>query len=280
MNHRQPSDFNQIKAILFDVDGTLANTEKELTQATIHQLKQLAKRNYQLGLCTGRSYPSLKNYILPHFPQDSVHIVDDGGKLVTQSGKELFAALIPGSLVKRICLQARKMGADFGFAHDGVRYYNQRFLAQMQAKDKWCKSMANPQQLKDWSTACIGLYNINHQVVNFVKQLREAEKISAVEAQSSKNRYQAAYIKVAQGGIDKGSGAKRWAEQVGLNLKQIMVIGDSHNDLPVMQTVGLAIAMGNAVEPVKQIADLVIQDTDDDGLAKFLQKFLSQVKPG
>ena len=53
-----------------------------------------------------------------------------------------------------------------------------------------------------------------------------------------------------------------------------MAIGDSYNDVDMSKVAGMAVAMGNAPEAVKQAAHLVIESNDEDGVAKYLDEFL------
>ncbi len=260
---------NQIKGVLIDVDGTLVTTKKEVPSNSKKMIKKLSAKGYELGVCTGRSYPDLKNLIIPLFPEDSLHIVDDGGQIVKQDGEVVEGTYIPDKLVKKICLKTVDMGGDFGFAHDGVKYYNQPFLGHMQSKDKWRKAVGEPNHLKDWSTSCLGLYNINHKIKNYLKQLK-ANGVKIVESRSKK--YESTFLKVEGEGVNKGTAAESWAKLHQLKLKQVAMVGDSYNDVEVMKKVGLSVAMGNSVPEIKELADVVVSDVNHNGLAKFLQK--------
>lgn len=261
----------KIKGVLFDVDGTFVNSKKEIPEGVSRIFPKLISSGCQLGVCTGRSYSEIRRYILPLFPEDSIHIVDDGGRLVTSKGRVIEETLLPSDVVKKICLKARQFGVDCGFGHQGIKYFNQPFLAHIQSKDKWQKSLANLENLEDWSTACLGIYNLNSKMKDYLLSL-DPEQVELVESKSS--NHHSTYIKLANKGVNKGSAAKKWARYHDLRLEQVMVIGDSHNDLKAMEVSGMAVAVGNAVPVIKQASDLVVDDVDQDGLAKFLQKFL------
>ena len=79
------------------------------------------------------------------------------------------------------------------------------------------------------------------------------------------------YFDLTPIGVNKGVAAEVWAEQHGLKLREMMMIGDAENDLEVMVVVGHGVAVGNATEEVKAAADQVIGDVDQDGLAEFLE---------
>ncbi len=265
---------HDIRGILFDVDGTFVNSKKEIPDGVRQIIPEFFQKQYKLGVCTGRSHSEIKRYILPLFKKDSLHVTDDGGQLITSTGEVINETLMPSDLVKQICRKAEELGVDYGFGHQGVKYFNQPFLAHIQSKDKWQKSLGSLNHLDDWSTPCLGIYNLNDKMKDFLLSL-DKEKVELVESKSSKHR--STYIKLANKGVNKGSALKKWANYHQLNPDQIMMIGDSHNDLKAMEAAGLSIAVANGVDIVKKNSDVVIGDVDDDGLAKFLTKFLARV---
>ncbi|MFN3333312.1 MAG: HAD family hydrolase, partial [Caldilinea sp.] len=75
-------------------------------------------------------------------------------------------------------------------------------------------------------------------------------------------------------GVDKGSGLRRLCNLLGVDIRRVMAIGDSDNDIPMLEAAGFAVAMGNAGEHVKAIADWVAPTIDEDGAAVALQRWI------
>ncbi|MBV7330461.1 HAD family hydrolase [Chloroflexi bacterium TSY] len=75
-------------------------------------------------------------------------------------------------------------------------------------------------------------------------------------------------------GVDKGSGVLRLCELLDVAPQRVLAIGDSDNDIPMLETVGFAVAMGNASAGVKAVADWIAPSIDDDGAAVALNKFV------
>ena len=73
----------------------------------------------------------------------------------------------------------------------------------------------------------------------------------------------------------KGNALKRFAEHLGLTLGNCMAFGDGMNDLTMVEAAGLGVAMDNAVPDVKRVADYVTSSNDEDGVAAALDRFLS-----
>jgi len=269
------TDLTKIKAILFDIDGTLVDSTKKLSQKKIKQLKKLHQLGIKIGVCTGRSYAEIKRYILPHFPKKSLHIVEDGAELVFRDGQVFHQVLMSDKQVKKIALKAEEFGADFAFSHHGVVYMSQNFLSNIQAKDKWQKSLGEAHQIDNWSSPLLGLFNLTDKMCDYLQSLDQKE-FDIVESKNP--HYRSSFVKLANRGVNKASAAKKWAKYHHLQLNQIMMIGDGDNDLGVLQVVGAGIAMGNAIDELKQVAGMVIGDVDQQGLEKFLQKFMRQYK--
>ena len=73
-------------------------------------------------------------------------------------------------------------------------------------------------------------------------------------------------------GTNKGVGLRTICEDAGIDISEAIAVGDSYNDIFMLKEAGLGIAMGNAEDAVKDVADMVTDDCDHDGIAKALQK--------
>ncbi len=79
-----------------------------------------------------------------------------------------------------------------------------------------------------------------------------------------------AFVTMTVGSVDKGQGMTAIAGELGVDLADVMVVGDGPNDLPAFDVVGHPVAMGNAAEDVKARARHVVASVDDDGVAEAL----------
>jgi hydroxymethylpyrimidine pyrophosphatase-like HAD family hydrolase len=77
---------------------------------------------------------------------------------------------------------------------------------------------------------------------------------------------------ITRQGVTKASGLRLWSQLTGIDLANVAGFGDSQNDQEFLSAVGWKVAMGNAVPELKAIADQVIGDCDDDGLAKYISE--------
>ena len=74
--------------------------------------------------------------------------------------------------------------------------------------------------------------------------------------------------------VSKGSALRDVIDYLGLKANQVMAIGDSFNDLPVFEVAGTKVAMGDAPESLRQLADWVAPPVEEDGVAAAIEKFI------
>jgi Cof subfamily protein (haloacid dehalogenase superfamily) len=82
------------------------------------------------------------------------------------------------------------------------------------------------------------------------------------------------FVNILAPGISKGKALETLASHLGVPLAEVVAVGDGQNDISLLATAGLAIAMGNAHDELKKIADHVTLDVAQDGLAAAIKKFL------
>ncbi len=69
----------------------------------------------------------------------------------------------------------------------------------------------------------------------------------------------------------KGRRLQEWVESQGMSMQDVVAFGDNFNDLSMLENVGLGVAMGNAVEAIKERAALVIADHEKPGIAEVIR---------
>jgi len=82
------------------------------------------------------------------------------------------------------------------------------------------------------------------------------------------------FINIIDKGVSKGQALKNLAAHYGIDLNNVMAIGDGSNDIPLLETAGLAIAMGNAPQELLAEADYVTADVEHNGVALAIRRYL------
>lgn len=81
------------------------------------------------------------------------------------------------------------------------------------------------------------------------------------------------FCRVTAKGVDKGKGVKSVAKYCGFSISEVMAFGDGGNDTNMLKVAGIGVAMGNAGNSLKKVADYVTTSVDDDGIKRALEYF-------
>ena len=87
-------------------------------------------------------------------------------------------------------------------------------------------------------------------------------------------RSQRFYYEIMPKGLSKGNSLLEIAKYYNIDQKDIIAFGDELNDETMIEVAGTGVAMGNAVEKIKEIADYITLSNDEDGIADYLEKFI------
>jgi len=101
-----------------------------------------------------------------------------------------------------------------------------------------------------------------------------AELAGALSGSANVARSQPYYCDVIAPGIDKGRLIILLSRQLGIPQQEILVLGDMENDLEMFRVAGFSIAMGNASDAVKRVADAVTLSNEEDGLAAAIERYV------
>jgi Cof subfamily protein (haloacid dehalogenase superfamily) len=255
------------KALLFDIDGTLTNKKSEITDETITALKKLADLGYTIGFCTGRGLPGVKNKFLPLFPEDSIHIATGGSQLVNSKGEILWEQPINPETVKKIKDHISSTNLVSVFMKSDALYAKEPTLGNLLAHP-WNQIAKNIDSMDNQAVGAIYVSNVD---AGFVEYLNNDPSISYKKMIGSSGNH---YVDITSAGINKSVSLKKWSQHTGIVIQDIIGFGDSENDLEFLQDCGFSVAMGNATDELKQIANTVIGHTNENGLAKYLNNII------
>ncbi|AZK46108.1 Cof-type HAD-IIB family hydrolase [Paenibacillus lentus] len=82
------------------------------------------------------------------------------------------------------------------------------------------------------------------------------------------------FLEFTEAGVDKGTSLHHLIQQLGIKREEVIAIGDSYNDLAMIEFAGLGVAMGNAPDDIKAVADHVTDTNMEDGVAKVVETYM------
>ena len=266
------------KLIVMDMDGTLTNSKKEITPTTQDVLIEAQRQGAKLVLASGRPthglYKEAKQLRMDEF---GGYLMSFNGARICSFPQEqvMYNHVVLPKCKRPIVNNARALNLSV-MIHDGeyvVTEDENCYKADYEASICNMKIKV-VEDLNDY----IEDYDPNKFLVSgpddYVKSQLEDFRLPFGDMLTICTSAPF-YIEVVDNGIDKGSSLARLCESLHIDVKEVIAFGDEMNDLTMLQYAGSGVAMGNAVKPIKLIADVVTLSNDDDGIAHILKPYLS-----
>lgn len=272
------------KLIFIDIDGTLLNhATGEIPASSLQAIQQARANGHRIFLCTGRPLPDLNDFILA-LPLDGM-ILSCGAHVIAD-GNSIYEYPFPKQELQELIAYMQKH--DIGFVLEGSkRNYLTPFAYSLFHNFVSTDNKVNSEMARIImaQTGMLPLHEMKAEDMNQILKIsifsRSREYTQRMVHKLPKHLYgflhENGHIDVLNGeisvrGINKATGIDRiLAYYKKYSLVDTIAIGDSLNDMEMIQHAGIGIAMGNAVEPLKAVADYVTEDISDDGFYKAFQ---------
>lgn len=272
-----------IKILAFDMDGTLLDEKGLLSQANEKALYRAMEKGYHIVIATGRVYSSFPQVVLDmdgiryRISSNGAHIIDyDTGETIYSNllSREGVLAAMPWisdrDLMKEVYFD-HKVYIDrhcmdnldfYGVKSDKSKNYVRR--TRIPVDDVMVLLHENIDKLE----------NINLVFADPEKRLRywaDLRKIDELTAVSSLPHN----IEIGGPTTSKATALKELATMLDLGSEHIMCFGDSSNDEEMMRASKIGVAMGNAVDGLHDVADIITKSNAEDGVAYALTELLN-----
>ena len=262
-----------------DMDGTLLNSAHEITPFTRDALNRADAAGKVIALCTGRCLSELWDH-LARVPGIRYAINESGGCLYdVRANRILRQATIDSDTVERlfdlaaprdVMLQCffgnqsyLQLGANLHMDH----YHMGGFEAAFEAG-----SVFTPDIRALWRASGKPLTKLNLYFASEAEKARFDEALGAVDL--CVTGCMGIGYEFSPKGAGKDDGLRALCAHLGIPVEQSMAVGDGNNDIELIRAAGFSVAMGNAVEAVRQVADAVTDDCDHDGAAKAVLRYM------
>ena len=266
------------KLLVVDIDGTLVGRERNISAENKKALAKVRNSGIQVSLSTGRAVQACLR-IINQLSLDGYHIFCDGALVSNPGqGKEVYVQPISREVVKQMVEFAHQHEIDLEL-HSATRYFIERETWSTKARRQFFgmePTIVNLAML--WERERIikgGVVTTNPREAakarSFSRQFRDSLHFSSAMTPAYPG---VDFINILAPEVSKGKALEALASHLGVSLTEVVAIGDGVNDVPLLSAVGLAIAMDNAPDGVKAVADYVTLDVDYSGVAAAIEKFL------
>lgn len=269
--------------LVLDLDGTLTNSQKEITPFTRHTLIEAQRKGLRLVLASGR--PTYG--ILPLAEQLDMQkyggfvLSFNGGKILDCTSHEvIYEQALPDEVLPLLYHTSIEAGASI-LSYNGPKILSETpdneyvqyeaFLTKMEIEgtDDFLRDLNRP------ADKCLAVGK--PELIAWL----EVEMKQRLEEQINIYRSEPFYLELVPKGIDKAASIQRLLDHLQLDREQVIAMGDGFNDLSMIHYAGLGVAMCNAVDAVKAEADVITRhNNDEDGVARFLLEELPQLNEG
>ena len=254
---------NRKKLLLFDLDDTLLRSDKTISKRTLDALRKCRELGILIGISTSRAVHNCMTF-LPELTPDL--FIASGGAVIQYHGENIYTAEFTVEETQQMIRTAREVcGSDCEITIDTLdaHYWNYKvdpketdatwgdtiytdFYDYAERALKFCVEIfdaSTAKRLADYLSDCDCLKFAGTEWYKFTK--KEATKENAI---------------------------LKACEICGIALEDVTAFGDDAPDIGMLKLCGTGVAMGNAIDSVKEAADIVIGSNDEDGIAKYLEQ--------
>lgn len=261
------------KLVAFDLDGTLLGEELLLRPRVLSAIAKMRERGVQGCIVTGRMYRAALPFVRQLAFTAPVVCYQGAAVIDPQTDDVLHDVPLPNAQALELEAYARSSGLHIQlYAND--RYYceHRNRYAELYAKISGVQPIVTPslaRQFETWDAtkACI---IAEPEVVQ--------EHLPRVTALCGDRAYVTRsipwFIEVMNSNVNKGKSLEIVARYLDIPIEQVLAIGDSWNDAPLLQAAGFGVAMGSAPPELREVADAVVGDVENDGVAEAVERFV------
>ena len=260
---------SSIKAIAFDMDGTLLTDDKQISSRTRRCFKALEERGISLVLSTGRSFEALEPYKKDLNLNHPV-ICYNGARILGNSGDLIKDHLLPDDVARYIIEFAREEGVHIQIYRNGKLFFEKR-TPEADFYENHVNIKGKVVNFDDFNPPGFTkiMYLGDHDYLDGLGTAIKKHFGKRLSVMFSSPMF----LEFMDGGVSKGSALFEVADHLDISIDNIMAFGDGENDKSMIETAGIGIAMSNATDEVKAAADYVTLSNNDDGVAVFLEVF-------
>lgn len=269
-----------MKLLVLDIDGTLVNSRKEITPATLSALSRWRGAGHKVAIATGRPTAGVIQVARQiRMAEEGGYILSYNGGCITDaaSGKRVSGKMLPDDLPAKL--------AKYALAHPevGLISYEDDTILSLKTPDEYIYLEAvtiNKMKLRTCPDFAGYIRFPVHKCLLTappeVAQGYEDELKALFGDRVSVYRSEPFFIEIMTKNVDKASSLDEFVPSLGLTRENVICVGDGYNDVSMIRWAGLGVAMANARQPVKDAADLVTLSCDEDGVAVLIEKILRE----
>jgi hypothetical protein len=262
--------------LVLDVDGTLVNSNKEISERTRQAVIDCQENGVKVAIASGRSTEGIRHQAKEiGLDRYGGYIISYNGGRITnfQTGEVVYDIPLPPGMIHELYDYSKQENTGILTYHDGVIIAHSDTDPYITIDSKACDiPICVP---KDFHKEVD--FPVNKCILTGEPKhldLLEPKAVKDFEGRLSVYRSEGFYLEMMPLGVDKAYGISKLLQKTGYNRGQLICCGDGFNDLPMISYAGLGVAMANAPDSLKELADYVAPSCDEDGLVDVINRFI------
>lgn len=261
------------KLFCIDADGTLLADDKRIARQDIEALRKVSAQGTRIALVTGRM-PAATDTIVRELGVPCI-MACNAGAYIIEDDRCINAEYLSIETMLGIYEQVKAFGIPLWIFHEREWYVTSKDeivrteekLVDCTAKEasvrelaaRWGREGTAPNKLLVGARP-----GVLKQVHALLRKRQDADMACSSDI----------YLEIFPRGMDKGRALRLICEKEGIGIEETVAFGDQELDIPMLEAAGTAVAMGNAIEALKQKADYVTKSNNEAGIAYAIERFL------
>jgi len=269
------------KLLCTDMDGTLLNDEKEISNRNLKAVKLAHEKGVKVVVCTGRMFTSADFY--SDLLKVKAPVVSSNGAFIREKDRD--EVIYKGLLGKENCIKVlnicKKYCIDPNF-HTINTIFIEKQTHSALSYAKFNERLPENKKItirivEDWEKI---FETYENEILKCIVVDKDGEKIDKAKIELSKQdslEVVSSFInnfEVMNRGVSKGRAVEILAEYYKIKREEIICIGDNENDISMIKYAGLGVAMKNGEKCVRAAAKYITDTNNQDGVAKVIEKFI------
>lgn len=270
----------EYKLIAFDLDGTLLDDKKNIPEEVKEAIMEGERAGKIMVISTGRNITEITNFRKVEAFRYAVAI--NGAYIYDlKEDKPMVTDPIPKESIDKLFSYLKENGVLAGahseefYIDKGVLEYPEKHHLELIVDTLRTHGIQVPNMIDLYYSQEMNIY----KVLIYLNSDEEKEETKQELNRRFGDEFEIVYsegyaLELSRKGVNKGRGLEYLCDYLGVDIKDTIAVGDNENDIEAIEKAGLGIAMGNALDEVKEIADVVVPTNEELGCKTAIEKYL------
>ncbi len=262
-----------IRLVALDLDGTLLGPDWRVADADKEAIAAARARGVHIVIDTTRWY-EVALRTARRLELTAPMVCHNGAHIKSPSGEEFLHLPIATEIAREIASFCDERGWETYTTVNGITYMRSRWEAQIDPARLPKDMRIAKTHAEHVAAPATGILVFGDDAVQDVPAAFAQRYDGALAFPVGWSESQQPYVTVTAAGVDKGTGLRFVCERLGVPLEESMAVGDAQPDVAMLDTAGLGVAMGNAIDEVKAQADAVAPSNIEGGVAWAIRRYV------